>query len=172
MDENVSNQKPIKNRKKLSVFFSILLVFLSVIALAIALVVLVVYREKVSLGWIIGGPILAGYCVLADIYCMSTGSYISDVFLEVASWSIKFPGLIFSLSFDELFKKYGCPDFDCEREKEKLNVLTLWGKITKKGVERPVIDQNKCVKCGQCVEHCPVEGKAVTFKNGKDNSYY
>ncbi|MCQ2555326.1 MAG: DUF362 domain-containing protein [Clostridia bacterium] len=75
-----------------------------------------------------------------------------------------------TVSFDELFKKYGCPDFDCEREKEKLNVLTLWGKLTKKVVERPVIDQNKCVKCGQCVEHCPVEGKAVTFRNGKDNT--
>ena len=34
---------------------------------------------------------------------------------------------------------------------------------------RPVIDTSKCVKCGICVNHCPVPGKAVEFKNGKDN---
>ncbi|HPO48959.1 MAG TPA: DUF362 domain-containing protein [Spirochaetota bacterium] len=36
-------------------------------------------------------------------------------------------------------------------------------------VSRPVIDKNKCVKCGICVEACPVEGKAILFKNGKKN---
>ena len=31
---------------------------------------------------------------------------------------------------------------------------------------RPVIDPALCVKCGVCVESCPVEGKAVQFKDG------
>ncbi len=31
---------------------------------------------------------------------------------------------------------------------------------------RPVIDPAICVKCGICVESCPVEGKAVNFRNG------
>ena len=31
---------------------------------------------------------------------------------------------------------------------------------------RPVIDPKLCVKCGVCVESCPVEGKAVQFKDG------
>jgi uncharacterized protein (DUF362 family)/ferredoxin len=31
---------------------------------------------------------------------------------------------------------------------------------------RPVIDPAVCVKCGVCVESCPVEGKAVDFKDG------
>ena len=37
-----------------------------------------------------------GYAAFADIYCIISGSYIGDVFLAVASWSIKFPGIIFS----------------------------------------------------------------------------
>ena len=30
---------------------------------------------------------------------------------------------------------------------------------------KPVIDASKCVKCGICVDACPVEGKALNFKN-------
>ena len=29
-----------------------------------------------------------------------------------------------------------------------------------------VIDPKLCVKCGVCVDSCPVEGKAVQFKDG------
>lgn len=32
-------------------------------------------------------------------------------------------------------------------------------------VLKPVIDSSKCVKCGVCVEVCPVEGKALNWKN-------
>jgi uncharacterized protein (DUF362 family)/NAD-dependent dihydropyrimidine dehydrogenase PreA subunit len=32
---------------------------------------------------------------------------------------------------------------------------------------RPVIDPAKCVKCGVCVESCPVEGKALGFRKGR-----
>ena len=38
----------------------------------------------------------AGYAIFADLYCIISGSYISDVFLWCAGLSIKFPGLIFS----------------------------------------------------------------------------
>ncbi len=34
-------------------------------------------------------------------------------------------------------------------------------------IPRPVIDRNKCTKCGTCVDVCPVEGKALNFKNCK-----
>jgi uncharacterized protein (DUF362 family)/Pyruvate/2-oxoacid:ferredoxin oxidoreductase delta subunit len=37
-------------------------------------------------------------------------------------------------------------------------------------MSRPVIDEKKCIKCGVCVEACPVEGKAVFFKDKKDRS--
>jgi uncharacterized protein (DUF362 family)/NAD-dependent dihydropyrimidine dehydrogenase PreA subunit len=32
---------------------------------------------------------------------------------------------------------------------------------------KPVIDPKRCVKCGICVEACPVEGKALSFSKGK-----
>lgn len=31
---------------------------------------------------------------------------------------------------------------------------------------RPVIDPQKCVRCGVCVEACPVGGKALSFRDG------
>lgn len=34
-------------------------------------------------------------------------------------------------------------------------------------VSRPFINKMECIKCGICVESCPVEGKAVYFKNGR-----
>ena len=40
--------------------------------------------------------LLIGYLIFSMIYCIITGSYISDVFLNCASVSIRFPGLIFS----------------------------------------------------------------------------
>ena len=35
---------------------------------------------------------------------------------------------------------------------------------------RPVILENKCIRCGACVAACPVEGKAVSFRGGKDGA--
>lgn len=34
---------------------------------------------------------------------------------------------------------------------------------------RPVIDPAKCTSCGRCVRVCPVEPKALSFKNGRKN---
>ena len=44
MDENVSNEQPIKNRKGLSVFFNILIIFLSIISLSVAGVL--IYQKR------------------------------------------------------------------------------------------------------------------------------
>ena len=33
---------------------------------------------------------------------------------------------------------------------------------------RPFIDPKRCVHCGVCVEHCPVPGKALSFRKGKE----
>jgi len=57
---------------------------------------------------------------------------------------------------------YRNPDFDVRREKgyggkwvyiDKLRILARW----------PVILRQKCVRCGACVEACPLEDKAVFF---------
>ena len=47
-------------------------------------------------------PILLGYGVFAEIYCIFTDCYIFEVFGEIATWSVKFPGIIFSFSLDGL----------------------------------------------------------------------
>lgn len=44
--------------------------------------------------------IVFSYMIFADLYCILSGSYVGDVFLSVAGWSIKFPGLIFSWDLD------------------------------------------------------------------------
>ena len=68
-----------------------------VILLAISLVSLLMgAKETVHPALAVLYSILIGYAGFADVYCIVSGSYIGDVFLEVATWSIKFPGIIFS----------------------------------------------------------------------------
>jgi Pyruvate/2-oxoacid:ferredoxin oxidoreductase delta subunit len=71
------------------------------------------------------------------------------------------------ISRQDLLKKYGNPAFDVGREIPKNTFLIKYSNFMTKHARRPVIDKEKCVKCGICVEHCPVPGKAVDFKNGK-----
>lgn len=72
-----------------------------------------------------------------------------------------------NITMEELVEKYGRPNFDvCRDMKEKANSLSLLSRIAG-GRRKPVIDAAKCIKCGVCVSHCPVEGKAVDFRNGK-----
>ena len=72
------------------------------------------------------------------------------------------------ISKDELFEKYGNANFDVPRGKPRGTFLMRYSGFMTKLARRPMIDKNKCVKCGICVNHCPVPGKAVDFKNGKD----
>ncbi len=73
------------------------------------------------------------------------------------------------ISREELVSRFGQADFDVQREKDKLNVLSLWSRISG-GKRKPVIDPDKCVRCGICVNHCPVEGRAVNFSDGTDRT--
>ena len=72
-----------------------------------------------------------------------------------------------TISRQELFEKYGNSSFDVGREIPKNTFLMKYSNFMTKHTRRPVIDEEKCVKCGICVEHCPVPGKAVDFNNGK-----
>ncbi|MBR4550361.1 MAG: DUF362 domain-containing protein [Oscillospiraceae bacterium] len=64
-------------------------------------------------------------------------------------------------------QRYGDPAFDVYREKpssllaRSLSMLSCFSR-------RPFIDPKRCVHCGVCVEHCPVPGKALSFRKGKD----
>ena len=68
-----------------------------VVALGLSLTFLLIYgREYFPIWAIILMSIGAEYAVFADLYCILSGSYIGEVFTTVASWTIRFPGLIFS----------------------------------------------------------------------------
>ena len=68
-----------------------------VVALGLSLTFLLIYgREYFPIWAIILMSIGAGYAIFADLYCILSGSYIGEVFTTVASWTIRFPGLIFS----------------------------------------------------------------------------
>lgn len=61
---------------------------------------------------------------------------------------------------------YGASDFDVARDKKS----ALWKGLAvfELFARRPVIQAERCVHCGICVAHCPVPGKALSFRNGKD----
>ncbi len=61
---------------------------------------------------------------------------------------------------------FGKPDFDIRRTKLHLEFKGL--QLLDQLARRPVIDPALCVRCGVCVEHCPVPGKALHFRSGRD----
>jgi uncharacterized protein (DUF362 family)/Pyruvate/2-oxoacid:ferredoxin oxidoreductase delta subunit len=70
------------------------------------------------------------------------------------------------MPLNEFAETYGVPDFDVIRDQKttlsrSLSMLAFFQR-------RPVIDAKRCVHCGICVAHCPVPGKALSFRNGKD----
>ncbi len=71
------------------------------------------------------------------------------------------------LSFEGARAKYGNPDFDVVRKKEKAKGVLGHIGIFRHFQKRPFIMEEKCRRCGICVESCPVEGKALQFKNGR-----
>lgn len=72
------------------------------------------------------------------------------------------------LSMEQLTDRWGNPQFDVDRKGAKKSFLSRYSEIMTSFTRRPVIDKKKCIKCGICVSHCPVPGKAIDFKKGKD----
>lgn len=61
-------------------------------------------------------------------------------------------------------------DFNVKRDPEPPRALLggLLGRLLKQRITpRPTIDPAACTKCGTCVHACPVDPKAVDFRNGK-----
>ncbi|MDO4617096.1 MAG: DUF362 domain-containing protein [Lachnospiraceae bacterium] len=71
------------------------------------------------------------------------------------------------LSLEEAQRKYGNPDFHVVRKKGKPK--GIMGKISlfQRFRRHPYIIEEKCRRCGICTDSCPVEGKALTFRNGR-----
>lgn len=70
------------------------------------------------------------------------------------------------MSVDSFARSYGNPEFEVDRMKKDILMRSLG--VLERFTRRPFIHKELCVHCGICVSHCPVPGKAISFKNGKD----
>lgn len=71
------------------------------------------------------------------------------------------------ISMKELVEQYGNPHFNVDRTKVRSNIWTKLAKALNIFQKKPYIEADKCVRCGICINSCPVPGKAVDFRNGK-----
>lgn len=72
------------------------------------------------------------------------------------------------ITMEEAVQKYGNPAYRVDRERYRKNIWSAL-RVLRIFQKKPYIVEEKCRRCGICVESCPVEGKAVTFKNGRAN---
>ena len=68
-----------------------------------------------------------------------------------------------------LIEQYGNPHFNVDRTKVRSNIWTKLAKALNIFQKKPYIEPDKCVRCGICVNSCPVPGTAVDFRNGKNH---
>lgn len=71
-------------------------------------------------------------------------------------------------SMEELVSQFGKPDFHVDRTQVRTNIWTRMAKALNLFQKKPYIEEDKCVRCGICVNSCPVPGKAVDFRKGKE----
>lgn len=72
------------------------------------------------------------------------------------------------ISMSEAVKEYGNPKFNVDRTEVRKNIWTRMAGALNIFQKKPYIESDKCVRCGICVQSCPVPGKAVDFRKGKD----
>ncbi|MDD7218729.1 MAG: DUF362 domain-containing protein [Clostridia bacterium] len=72
------------------------------------------------------------------------------------------------ISMSEAVQKYGNPDFNVDRTIVRRNIWTRMARALNIFQKKPYIDTEKCIRCGICVQSCPVPGKAVDFTQGRD----
>ena len=72
------------------------------------------------------------------------------------------------ISMSEAVKRYGNPQFNVDRTEVRKNIWTRMAGALNIFQKKPYIENDKCVHCGICVQSCPVPGKAVDFRQGKD----
>ena len=73
------------------------------------------------------------------------------------------------ISMAEAVKKYGNSAFNVDRTEVRKNIWTRMAGALNIFQKKPYIEADKCVRCGICVQSCPVPGKAVDFRKGKGN---
>ena len=68
------------------------------------------------------------------------------------------------ISMAETVKKYGNPVFNVDRTEVRKNIWTRMAGALNIFQKKPYIEADKCVRCGICVQSCPVPGKALDFR--------
>lgn len=71
------------------------------------------------------------------------------------------------ISLKEAVKVYGNPSFHVDRRPVRRGIWERMAEALNIFQKKPYIEDNLCIRCGVCVNSCPVPGKAVNFKNGK-----
>lgn len=74
-----------------------------------------------------------------------------------------------SISMEEAVEKYGNPQFHVDRSVMKHGMWEKMAKALNIFQKKPYIEAEKCIRCGICVKSCPVPGKAVDFRNGREH---
>ena len=74
------------------------------------------------------------------------------------------------ISMAEAVERYGNREFHVDRTKVRKNIWTRMAGALNIFQKKPYIEPDKCVHCGICVQSCPVPGKAVDFRNGKNKA--
>ncbi len=72
------------------------------------------------------------------------------------------------VSMQEAVDRYGNPDFNVDRTEVRKNIWTRMAGALNIFQKKPYIEADKCIRCGICVQSCPVPGKAVEFRKGKN----
>lgn len=67
----------------------------------------------------------------------------------------------------EAVKVYGNPSFHVDRRPVRRGIWEKMAKALNVFQKKPYIEKDLCIRCGVCVNSCPVPGKAVNFQNGK-----
>lgn len=71
------------------------------------------------------------------------------------------------VSVTEAVEKWGNPDFNVPRGNNFSGSLPFVGSLINLLDRKPVVKKDICIGCGVCIEACPLEEKAISFKNGK-----
>lgn len=71
------------------------------------------------------------------------------------------------ITVEEAARQYGNPRFHVDRKPVKKDAWVGMARVLNLFQKKPRIIKTRCVKCGICVESCPVPGKAVNFRDGR-----
>lgn len=75
-------------------------IVLGVIGFVTALLLCIFNYDTIGIGLTIGIPIIIAYVLFADGFCFMIGGTAGEIFIDIFTKSVRFPGIIFSLSLE------------------------------------------------------------------------